>query len=119
VSDPFLVLDGELRVVRANRAYYQSFQVEPAQTDGRLIGDLGVNQWGIPALREHLEKTLKEGTGFDDFEVEIELPQVGRRRLLLNAHPLAPKPGSIAELVLLGIHEIRGPQAEATGSEVM
>ncbi len=119
VSDPFLVLDGELRVVRANRAYYQSFQAEPEQTDGRLIGDLGADPWSIPMLRERLEKTLKEGTGFDDFEVEIELPQVGRRRLLLNAHPLASKPGSIAELVLLGIHEIRGPQAEAAGSEVM
>ena len=79
VREPFLVLDRELRVVRANRAYYRVFRVEPAETDGRLIGELGSRQWIIPRLRERLEKTLQEGTGFDDFEVEHEFPQIGRR----------------------------------------
>jgi two-component system CheB/CheR fusion protein len=117
VREPFLVLDGGLRVVRANRAYYRAFRVEPEQTDGRLIGELGSHQWIIPTLRERLEKALQEGTGFDDFEVEGEFPHLGRRRLLLNARPLSPKDGTAAELVLLGIQEIRGPQAEASTPE--
>jgi PAS domain-containing protein len=112
-----LVLDGELRVVRANRAYYRVFRVEPAQTDGRLIGELGSQQWIIPTLRERLEKALQEGTGFDDFEVESEFPHLGRRRLRLNARPLSPVDGTAAELVLLGIQELGGPQAEASRPE--
>jgi two-component system CheB/CheR fusion protein len=118
VREPFLVLDGGLRVVRANRAYYRAFRAEPAQTNGRLIGDLGSHQWIIPTLRERLEKALQEDMGFDDFEVEAEFPHLGRRRLLLNARPLSPKDGTGAELVLLGIQEIRGPQTEATKPEV-
>ena len=106
LREPFLVLDRWLRVVRANHAYYRLFRVEPAQTDGRLIGDLGSQQWMIPTLRERLEKALQEGTGFDDFEVEGEFPHLGRRRLLLNASPVSPQNGTPADLVLLGIQDL-------------
>jgi two-component system CheB/CheR fusion protein len=117
VREPFLVLDRGLRVVRANRAYYRAFRVEPAQTHGRLIGDLGSHQWIIPTLRERLEKAMQEGTGFDDFEVESEFPHLGRRRLVLNARPLSPEDGTAAELVLLGIQDLGGPQADAPRAE--
>jgi two-component system CheB/CheR fusion protein len=117
VREPFLVLDHELRIVRANRAYYQTFRVEPAQTEGRRIGDLGSHQWTIPTLRESLEKALQEGTGFDDFEVEGEFPYLGRRRLLLNARPVSPKAGTPADLVLLGIQDLSEPQAAASRPE--
>ena len=105
VREPFLVLDGELRIVRANQAYYRVFRAEPAQTEGLLLSDLASHQWIIPTLRERLEQALKEGTGFD-LEVETEIPNLGRRRLLLNARPLLPKQGAAAELVLLGIQEL-------------
>jgi two-component system CheB/CheR fusion protein len=113
VREPFLVLDRGLRVVRANRAYYQAFRVEPGQIDGRLIGDLGSHQWMFPILRERLDKALQEGMGFDDFEVEGEFPHLGRRRLLLNARPVSPQNGTPAELVLLGIRDLSEPQAGA------
>jgi two-component system, chemotaxis family, CheB/CheR fusion protein len=113
VREPFLVLDRELRVVRANRAYYQAFRVEPGQTDGRLIGDLGSHQWMIPTLRERLEKALQEGTGFDDFEVESEFPHLGSRRLLLNVRPVSSRDGTPADLVLLGIQDLGELQAGA------
>ncbi len=119
VREPFLILDEELRVLRANRSYYHFFRVEPAQIDGRPIGDLGGHQWIIPTLRERLEKAFQDGTGFDDFEVETEFPHLGRRRLLLNARPLSPQDGATAELVLLGIQEIQGPQTEISTREVM
>jgi two-component system CheB/CheR fusion protein len=113
VREPFLVLDDGLRVVRANHAFYQAFRVEPAQTEGRLIGDLGGHQWIIPMLRERLEKVLQEGAGFDDFEVEGDFPNLGPRRLLLNARPLSSKSGPPAALVLLGIQDLSESPAEA------
>ena len=58
IRAPLLVLDGDLRVVSANRAFYQYFQVMVADTVGRKIYDLGNSQWNIPALRELLEITL-------------------------------------------------------------
>lgn len=118
VREPFLVLDRELRVVRANGAYCRLFRVEAAQTEGQLISDLGSQLWSTPTLREHLQRALQEGRSFDDFEVEAELPRLGRRGLLLNARPMSPREGSAAELLLLGIQEAGGPQTPATG-EVM
>jgi two-component system CheB/CheR fusion protein len=112
LREPFLVLDRELRVVRANRAYYRAFRVEPTEIAGQRIGDLGSNQWLIPALRERLEKAMQAGTGFDDFEMESEFPYLGRRRLLLNARPVSAREGTAADLVLLGIQDLTEPEGE-------
>ena len=117
VREPFLVLDGELRVVRANRSYYRTFQAEPAATEGCLIQDLESHQWIIPTLRERLERVLRDGEGFDDFEVETEFPEIGPRKLVLNARPLVDWDGMAAELVLLGFEELRGPRARAPQAE--
>jgi len=51
VREPLLMLDTTLRVQSANRAFYQTFQVSPEETENRLIYELGNGQWDIPALR--------------------------------------------------------------------
>ena len=56
ITQPLLVLDGELRVEGANRAFLQLFGVEPAETLGCLVYDLGNGQWNIAGLRR-----LEEG----------------------------------------------------------
>jgi len=119
VREPFLILDNGLRVVRANRAYHRSFGIEPGQIEGRPIGDLEGHHWTLPALRRALQQALQQGTGFEDFELEVELPHLGRRRLRLNARPMSPTVGTGAELILLGIQEIGGSQVEASTPEAM
>ncbi|MDQ2731124.1 MAG: PAS domain-containing protein, partial [Armatimonadota bacterium] len=47
VREPLLMLDTTLRVNSANRAFYQTFQVSEAETEGQLIYDLGNGQWDI------------------------------------------------------------------------
>ena len=106
VREPMLVLDGRLRVVRGNRSFYSLFRVEPADTDGQSIDDLGSHQWDAPRLRELLEKTLHEGTVFDDFEIEYEFPTIGKRRMRLNARPVFLHDAGEAALLLLGIEDV-------------
>jgi two-component system CheB/CheR fusion protein len=88
VRGPLLILDGELRVEKANRAYYQTFHVLPEEIDGKLLWELGNGQWERPDLRAALENVLARDASFEDFEVEHELPEVGRRTLALNARRL-------------------------------
>ncbi len=44
VRSSLLVLDQDLRVRSANRSFYGLFQVQAAETEGRLIYDLGNRQ---------------------------------------------------------------------------
>ena len=55
IRDPLLVLDQNLRVVAANRAFYQTFKVNSQDVHGRPIYALGEGQWDIPELRLLLE----------------------------------------------------------------
>ena len=81
VREPLLILDATLRVQSANRAFYQTFHVSPAETEGRLIYELGNGQWDIPDLRTLLEDIVPKSSVFDDFELDpLEIsPDVATR----------------------------------------
>jgi PAS domain S-box-containing protein len=104
VREPLVILDGQLRVQTANKAFYQMFTVTPAETENRLIYELGNRQWDIPALRKLLEEVLPVHKVFEAFEVEHAFPQIGRKIMVLNARGLyrADRPA----LILLAIEDI-------------
>ena len=60
VREPLIVLDKDLRVVKASQSFYDFFKVTPVETIGTYIYNLGNNQWDIPRLRELLETILPE-----------------------------------------------------------
>jgi two-component system CheB/CheR fusion protein len=101
VREPLLVLDPDLRVRSANAYFYDTFKVDPKETEGRLIYDLGNHQWDIPRLRELLGDILPDNDSFESFEVEHEFAGIGRRVMLLNGRRLDD-----AQLILLAIEDI-------------
>jgi chemotaxis methyl-accepting protein methylase/transcriptional regulator with PAS, ATPase and Fis domain len=106
VREPLLVLDGELRILSASRSFYGTFQVTPAETEGRPIYEIGRRQWDIPALRELLETILPTDTAFEDFRVEHDFATIGRKVLLLNARRIAGEEQAGAGLILLAMEDI-------------
>jgi len=107
VREPLIVLDETLRVERANTSFYRTFKMLPKETEGRWVYDLGNGQWNIPELRKLLEEIIPENRFFDGFEVEYELPKIGRKKMLVNARKIersAETPGSI----LLAIEDVSG-----------
>ena len=105
VREPLIVLDHDLRVVTASRSFYAVFKVEPEETVGQLIYDLGNKQWDIPKLRELLETILPQKTTFDDYEVEHDFTTIGRRVMLLNARQVKRVSGK-DRIILLAIEDI-------------
>ncbi len=105
VREPMLVLDHELRVESANRSFYRDFRVEPAETIGTFVFDLGNHQWDIPRLRELLEEILPQSKTVEDFEVEHDFEQLGHRIMLLNARRILD-PQRKTEQILLAIEDI-------------
>src|SRR5450759_3725795 len=84
VRQPLLVLDMDLRIKMANRAFYRLFKVSPQEAEGRLVYSLSDGSWDIPVLREELEVLVHGGISFPGFETERDFPGVGRRFLVLG-----------------------------------
>ena len=78
VREPLLVLDFDLTLKTANRAFYQTFGVTTNESINRTIFELGNGQWNIPALKLLLEDILYRDSSFHDFEVNHEFPHIGQ-----------------------------------------
>jgi PAS domain S-box-containing protein len=104
VREPLVILDQNLQVMKANRAFYATFRAAREETEGRLIYDLGNGQWNIPKLREQLENVLPAHSTFRDFEVTHEFQHVGRKVMLLNASEVF-NPNAQARTILLAIED--------------
>jgi len=105
VRESLIVLDQDLRVVSVSRSFYEFFKVNPEDTVGQLIYDLGNKQWNIPKLRELLETILPQKTKFDNYEVEHDFATIGRRIMLLNARQIERGTG-LEKIILLAIEDI-------------
>jgi PAS domain-containing protein len=105
IRQPVLVLNAEMRVERANPAFYDLFNVTPEQTSSRLIYELGNQQWDIPALRRLLEAVMGGQEHIESYRVEHEFEDIGRRIMLLNARRIEGE-DTRPHLVLLAINDI-------------
>jgi len=105
IREPLLLLDADLRVKIANRSFYQTFQVTPEETAGRLFFEIGNGQWDIPALRASLEELLPKESMIENFEVTQDFPALGQRVMVLNARLLRNE-NRPSSLILLAIDDI-------------
>ncbi len=95
VRDPLLVLDQDLRVVTANRAFHQTFRMNLQDIQGRPVYGLGNGQWDIPELRLLLENVAPQHAVMEGYEVERDFPIIGRRSMLLNAREVFNQRGEL------------------------
>lgn len=99
ISEPFVVLDEQFRVLVASTSFYTTFRVDRQHTQGQLFFSLGNGQWDISALRAFLETIIPEQSVMEAFEVEHDFPHLGRRTMLLNARQVI-KDGSNPKILL-------------------
>src|SRR4029077_16576672 len=104
VREPLVVLDAELRVRPGSRSFYQTFRHTPTATENRVLYDLGEGQWDIPELRQLMEAVLREDRAFEDYEMEGEFKDIGRKTLRLNARRLIQET-DLSPLILLAIED--------------
>src|SRR5580704_17668421 len=102
VVDPVVVLDAELQVQTANRAFYTTFGVSRDQTQGISIRKLGNNEWETSEVWESIEAALSGPSEFQAVEIDRELP-AGRRTLVLDARRLS---GAGEPRIVLTFHDV-------------
>jgi len=110
VREPVLILGKDFRVMAANESFYRTFQVDPKDTENKVVYDLGNGQWNIPALRKLLENILPKNTFFKGFEVDHEFPSIGHKIMILNARQIHPKKETASRMfppiILLAMEDI-------------
>jgi len=119
IHEPMLVLDKDIRIKSANKAFYKTFHVTETESLGESLYKLGNNQWNIPRLRELLDEIIPNNNTFYNFEVEHEFPVIGYKIMLLNAHRII-KQSNNEELIVLTIvdfTEVRKLQIELREKE--
>lgn len=105
LREPFLILNKNLQVISANRTFYSVFQTNAQETEGKPVYELGNGQWDIPRLKILLEDILPKNTFFEDFRVEHEFPNIGRKIMILNARQIHSE-GVQEAIILLAMEDI-------------
>jgi two-component system CheB/CheR fusion protein len=110
VLEPLVVLDASLKVVSASRSFYDYFKEEPENTIGRLIYDIGNQQWNIAALRELLETILPQQQSFEGYVMTHTFPVIGFQKMMLNARRIVDSGGN-TQLILFSMRPLNTPHS--------
>lgn len=113
VPDPLLVLDQNLCVQTASRAFFATFKVDRDETIGQQLYELGNRQWDIPELRLLLEDVIPKSMAVVDYEVDHDFPSIGRRTMLVTARRLFHPDNNSRTLLLSIIDATAQRQREA------
>jgi PAS domain S-box-containing protein len=103
--EPFVVLDSDMKVIRANRSFYRTFGLCPAEMEDRIIFEVNGNEWNIKSLREVLEDALHEKTESQEVEIDQDFPTVGRKIMRVVVRMLHRKENN-SDILILAIHDV-------------
>ena len=101
VNDSLLILNRNLKVVRASRSYYSLFCATPDEVVGRSIYELGRGRWNLPALRKNLAALAAARTPFSNLELECEVPKLRTRMLAISGRVVPYESDSGINIVLV------------------
>jgi two-component system CheB/CheR fusion protein len=104
IREAILVLDTNLRVKRANPAFYKLFQTSQGEIEGLLVYEINNRVWDVPPLRKLLEELLPKNQQVNDHKIVHSFESIGEKALLINARRLMLQDQQ--QLTLLAIEDI-------------
>jgi nitrogen-specific signal transduction histidine kinase len=105
LREPFLLLDGELRVIDASRMFYKTFHVGEAEVVGVPLAAICEGGWAIPELISLLEMVIPEHESVEHFEVRRVFPKIGERTFIINARKIF-REGNNTRTLLLAMQDV-------------
>jgi two-component system CheB/CheR fusion protein len=105
VREPLIVLDQELRIATANKAFFQTFRTSPEENLKKPIYEVGGGQFDFPKLRDLLDRVAQanSGRGMEELEIERDFERIGRKTILLSARRIEQEETG---LILLAFEDI-------------
>ena len=105
LHEPLLVLDEDLQIIAASRAFYLKFKVDADHAIGRNLIDLGNGQWANAELIRLLKEVVPEHSTIEDYEITHDFPRIGTRTVLLNACKVF-QDGNNTKTMLLAMEDV-------------
>lgn len=109
IREPMVVLNEDLRVIVASKAFYEKFRTPYGDAEGCLFYELGNGQWDIPELRTLLEEVIPGKKVVEEYEVEHVFNVLGKRLMLINAREIEYENGE--KKMLLSIQDVTDVRA--------
>jgi two-component system CheB/CheR fusion protein len=100
VREALLVLDGQMRVITANRRFLGLFAATEAETAGKSLFEIDNGAWDIPELRGLLGETLSRRKAFENFRFEHRFPKAGLKKMVLNGRLLREEDSRLRKILL-------------------
>lgn len=108
VREPMLVLNNDLRILTISQAFAMRYNLNIAAAKNQLLVELNGGAWNVPVLRTLLLNLVSEkNEEFDEMPLEIKLPQLGTRHVLVYGRRLLNH-GSEMDCLLLGVSDDTG-----------
>ncbi len=106
VRIPLLLLNGELRVRAANRAFCEHFKTTRPVIEDRPLLELDHGAWKNAELRSALLDAVSGEREVVGFRLRTTLQQLGQRTLVINARRLIADTANAPDLLLLSIDDV-------------
>ncbi len=85
LTQPFLLLDSNLKVIAANESYYLLFDDSQGMVEQHYFNKIGEGVWDNPNLISQLSNVFTSNAFLKGFEVNKIFPRVGKKVLILSA----------------------------------
>ena len=85
INEPILVLNSDMKIQMANKAFYAMFKTNIDRTEGHYFFEMEGSQWNMPELKKKLNEIVQKNKSFDNCEITKVFPGVGEKTLLFNA----------------------------------
>jgi len=108
VRHPMLVLDANLRLKTANKAFYHTFRTTVDDIAGQSIFKIQEGRLNQPELRILLTDLLKHDSAFEDLALSGDFPAAGKLTMLINARRMIDSHDK-TKLILMAFETIASP----------
>ena len=104
VHEPFAILSRDLHIVAANHPFRAIFQAGFTNEADFAFGDSHIAQWDLATLAI-LRDVLAQDSAIEGKQIDLDVPEVGRRRMRLNARLARGEAGG-ETLLLVGLEDM-------------
>jgi two-component system CheB/CheR fusion protein len=106
IRESVILLDKDLRIKNANRAFYNTFYHKEQEIEDYLLFEIANGQWKIPALEKAISQILSgEVSQVQGLEVKHHFSQAGEKFMLVNIRRIIQK-SHRKEVILIAIEDI-------------